>query len=95
MIIIFLTEKYDSKALKKVLEHIDNCSSRGLSYLMGKGEADVCIEKNVFRERDDVRINSNIIDEGKLCVLINRHGLECSYYRGVSCNIGAFVKERL
>lgn len=95
MIIIFLTEKYDSKALKKVLEYIDNCSSRGLSYLIGKGEADVCIEKYVFRERDAVRINSNTIGEGKLYILINRHGLECSYYRGVSCSIGAFVKERL
>ncbi|ACB89177.1 TreD [Staphylococcus phage Fi200W] len=95
MIIIFLTEKYDAKALKKVLEHIDNCSSRGLSYLMGKGEADVCIEKGVFSNIEDVKIDSEFIDEGKLCILINRHGLECSYYRGISCNIGSFVKERL
>ncbi|AFN38862.1 TreD [Staphylococcus phage P4W] len=95
MIIIFLTEKYDAKALKKVLEHIDNRSSRGLSYLMGKGEADVCIEKGVFSNIEDVKIDSEFIDEGKLCILINRHGLECSYYRGISCNIGSFVKERL
>ncbi|AJA42156.1 hypothetical protein [Staphylococcus aureus] len=95
MIHIFLTESYDNKVLNTVLRYINTTSDRELSYLMGKGEADVCIEKGVFSNIEDVKIDSEFIDRGNLCILINEDGLVCSYYRGESCNVGSFVKERL